>query len=70
MKKNDIIEQELEKYPAILVAKDVAEILRVGKVKSYELLNTGEIKSFRLGKKNIRTTKKDLLEYLSAKEVI
>ena len=50
----------------IITAKEVAQTLKIGYVKAYELLKTGEIWSLKVGKRNIRTTKKALLEYIES----
>lgn len=40
----------LEEYEDIITAEELSIILKIGKNRSYELLRTGEIKGFRLGK--------------------
>ncbi len=61
METNKVPEREFE----ILKAEDVASILRIGRVKAYELLKTGEIQSIKVGRRNIRTTKKALINYIN-----
>lgn len=41
----------LNQYQDILTAEEVSEILMIGMNRTYELLNTGSIKGFRIGKK-------------------
>ena len=53
----------LEVYPDVLTAKEVKEILFIGKNKLYELLYSSEIKSIKVGR-DWRVLKKDLLSYL------
>lgn len=40
----------LEQYDDILTIEELCEILKVGRNRAYELLETGEIKAFRLGR--------------------
>lgn len=54
--------------PEVLTAPDVAKILKIGRVKAYELLKTGEINSFRVGKRGIRTTLQAVLNYIQKGE--
>ena len=53
-----------EKDLVILRADDVAWALKIGRVKAYELLKTGEIPSIKVGTRGVRTTKKALLNYI------
>ena len=39
-----------ENYPPILTARGVQELLCIGKNKLYELLSSGELKGFRIGR--------------------
>lgn len=41
----------LNQYQDILTAEEVSEILMIGMNRTYELLNNGSIKGFRIGKK-------------------
>ncbi len=63
----EYLETALSEYPPILVAEQVAEILQVGRVKAYTLLRTNEIQSFRVGDRNIRTTKEAVIGYILTK---
>ncbi|MGI6364430.1 MAG: helix-turn-helix domain-containing protein [Bacillota bacterium] len=47
-------------------AGEVAEVLRIGKVKAYEIMKTGELASFRVGQRNIRTTRQALENYIQS----
>lgn len=40
----------LEQYPEVLDVEDVCKIFRVGKNRVYELLQTGRLGGFRLGR--------------------
>ncbi len=51
----------------IITASEVAEELKVGKVKAYELMKNNEISSFRVGTRNIRTTRQALECYIQQK---
>lgn len=46
----------LENYPDVLKVEDIAEILRVGRNTSYNLINSQAIKSIKIGR-NIRIPK-------------
>lgn len=51
-------------YNDILCVADVCEILMIGRNRVYELLNTGLLKGFRVGKSNWRIPKKSLEVYI------
>lgn len=53
----------LEQYEAVLTVADLQEILGIGRNTAYALLNSGEIPSFRIGKK-WRVPKDAVLHYL------
>lgn len=55
----------LENYPDILTAKQLYEILPVGKNKIYSLLTNGKIKSIHEGNKYL-IPKQCVIEYLEA----
>lgn len=50
-------------YNDLLTVSDICEILYIGKNRVYELLNTGLLKGFRVGK-TWRVTKKSLEVYI------
>lgn len=56
----------LEEYNDVLVIEDIMDILKIGRNSAYKLINSGEIKSLRVGR-NIRISKVFLLDYLSGK---
>ena len=63
--KNNVLSEILNRTNEdIITANEVAEIFKIGRVKAYELLKTGEIASFRVGKRNIRTTQRAVLNYI------
>lgn len=37
-------------YPSIMTVKEVMELMYIGKNKIYELLDSGELKGFRIGR--------------------
>ena len=39
-----------ENYKDVLNIKELSQMLNIGKNKAYELINSGEIKSFKIGK--------------------
>ncbi len=51
------------KYPDLLSVKDVQKALRIGRNTAYRLLDSGELKSFRIGA-IYRVPKPYLLEYI------
>ena len=54
---------KLGDYGDILSAKDVHDILGIGYNKTYELLQSGEIKNFKIGRER-KIPKQCLLEYI------
>ncbi len=56
----------LNRYKDILTVKDLCEILGIGKNTAYRLLQTGEIKSVRIGNK-YKIPKRYVLEYIGMK---
>lgn len=54
----------LENYNDVLLIDDIMNILKVGRNTAYKLINSGEIKSLRIGR-NIRIPKICLIDYLS-----
>ncbi len=53
----------LEQYPDILTAKDLQDILSIGRSKAYSILHSGELQYVTIGRQ-IRIPKKYLLDYL------
>lgn len=53
----------MEKYGDLLVVPEIMEILRCGKDKAYELINSKELKSFKIGRK-ILVPKEALIEFI------
>ena len=53
----------LQNYNDILCVGDVCEILYIGRTRTYELLNTGVLKGFRVGR-TWRIPKKNLEAYI------
>lgn len=53
-------------YPMMLTVKEVGEILRTGRNTTYDLINSGEIPSIKIGRQ-IRIYSKNLLLYLEKK---
>ena len=50
-------------YPDILSVNDLRTALSIGRTKAYELVNSGQIKSIKVGNA-IRIPKKSLLDYV------
>ncbi len=57
-----------DEYGAILTVEEVMEILMIGKNGVYDLLNSGEINSFRIGRMH-KVPKVALEEYILAKSL-
>lgn len=55
-----------DEYPDLLTSSEVKEILDIGKNTLFELLNSGEIKSFRIGRVH-KIPKPNLIEYIESK---
>lgn len=47
------METKLTNYPEVLTVDEMCEILKIGKLKAYELLRTHTIRCMRIGKKFI-----------------
>ena len=56
----------LENYSDVLDIEDIMDVLKIGRNSAYKLINSGEIKSIRVGRK-IRIPKGFLLDYLYGK---
>lgn len=57
----------LENYDEILTPTQLIDLLGVNKNIIYKLLNSGEIKSFKIGKQH-RITRQSLIEYIFKKQ--
>lgn len=55
----------LNQYEDILTVEDVCDILMIGRNRVYELLSTGELKGFRIGKRSWRIPKERVEEYIN-----
>ena len=59
-----MIFEELErKYDEVFTIKDLMDYLAIGRNKAYELVNSGEIPSFRIGR-GIKIPKDGVREYV------
>lgn len=56
----------LDEYEDVLTVEELMEILYIGKNTAYRLLNSGEIKSFKVGRRH-KIAKKALVEYIACK---
>jgi len=54
----------LEAYPDVLTTRDVMKILNITKNLMYELIHTSQISAYKLGKRDWRINKQDLIRYL------
>lgn len=56
----------LESYGDVLETKDICRILKIGKRNAYQILQSGELPSRRIGR-IYKVSKVDLLDYLCRK---
>lgn len=54
----------LNNYPDILTIDEVMEILLIGRSQCYELLSSGKLKSFKVGKKTYKIPKEAVIEFI------
>ncbi len=54
----------LNQYPDILTIEDVMDILLIGRNQCYELLNSGRLHGFKVGKRNWKIPRKAILKFL------
>lgn len=57
-------------YSEILTIKDVCSVLRISRGAVKELIESGELKAFRPGKRQWRVLKTELEEFISVREKI
>lgn len=57
----------IQELPDVISVSDLAKVLGVGKNSAYELVNTGKLKSVRVGRQ-IRISKAALLQFLEGNE--
>lgn len=50
---NNVVYQMFVEYPDVISIEDLTQMLRIGRNKAYELVNTNVIKSIKIGKKYI-----------------
>lgn len=60
---NDGVVFMFEQIKDVINIEELCEMLSIGKNKAYELINTGEIKSFRIGKVH-KIPKKSVIKYI------
>ena len=58
------MEQNYSNLPLVLSVPELASVLHIGRNAAYDLVNTGKIRSIRIGK-NIRIPQSALLDYLN-----
>lgn len=54
----------LESYEDVLLPEEAAEILRIGMNQMYKILNSGELKAYRVGR-SWRIPKQNIISYLN-----
>jgi hypothetical protein len=52
-KMEQLIIQSLDNYPPLLDVKDISSVLRIGENAAYEVLNSGEIPTIKVGRKSM-----------------
>jgi len=52
-------------YPDVLTVDELIRMMRIGRNNAYDLLRSGKIRSFKVGK-HYRITKKDAISYLES----
>lgn len=58
----------LEEYPLVLLPDEACEVLRIGKSELYSLLNSNQLKGYRVGKgKNWRIPRQSVIEFVTRK---
>ena len=58
----------LEEYPIVLIPDEACEVLRIGKSELYSLLNSNQLKGYRVGKgKNWRIPRQSVIEFVTRK---
>jgi len=60
----EILEEEFKDYGAMLKSEEVATLLSISRCHAYRLLERGEIPSIKIGQRNMRVLKEDLINYL------
>lgn len=61
-----VLDEQQRKYDDVLTVKELMDFLAIGKNTAYELLKTGEIKSFKIGR-NYKVYKESVYEYMRKK---
>ena len=56
----------LNKYPDVLTVKEAREILRIGMNNMYHILQSGELKSIKIGR-IYKIKKENVIEYINRK---
>ncbi len=56
-----------EQYNDILTIDEAMDLLKIGRNHVYKLLNSGEIKGFKLGTKNWKIPKESIQQYIYKK---
>jgi excisionase family DNA binding protein len=59
-------EKEIENMPTLLTVSEMAQVLRIGRNSAYELVYQKNFPILKLGQKNIRIPKGELLQWIKA----
>lgn len=62
-----VLKEIFSEYPDVISVKEMQKMLRIGKNKAYELINTGRIASVKIGKKNC-IPKTEVIKFLTDKK--
>ena len=60
---NSMVYQSVEDLPLLITVPELAQVLRVGKNKAYELVNSGVIKGIKIGTQ-IKVPKRSVVEFM------
>ena len=60
---NSMVYHSVEDLPLLITVPELAQVLRVGKNKAYELVNSGAIKGIKIGTQ-IKVPKRNVMEFM------
>lgn len=60
---NSMVYHSVEDLPLLITVPELAQVLRVGKNKAYELVNSGAIKGIKIGTQ-IKVPKRSVVEFM------
>lgn len=60
---NNVVYHSVDDLPLLITVPELAQVLRVGKNKAYELVNSGAIKGIKIGTQ-IKVPKRSVVEFM------